>query len=243
MFRGLHVGIDHYADPDLQWLTGAVRDAEALHALFADTFGTTSVALLTDKAATASAIRAALATLAEEADADDIVVITYAGHGSENHYLIPHDGAIRHIPDTCISLGELPSPCWRRIRCGPAPPGTCRGAVVLPSGPGTRHRKDWEAMEPLVDEIMRLIEAGADDPRLRWSPDRMTVRVVFSRLVLDGGSKLTASGRRLGFGDAWHAAMTEHGWVPAGPRGVFARRVSAAAEGRRYDGSARPEGG
>ncbi len=106
-FRGLHIGIDHYADPELQWLTGAVRDAEALHALFADNFGIISSALLTDKAATASAIRAALSTLAEEADADDIVVITYAGHGSEDHYLIPYDGAIRCIPDTCISLSEL----------------------------------------------------------------------------------------------------------------------------------------
>jgi helicase len=103
----MHIGIDHYADPELQWLTGAVRDAEALHALFADNFGIISSALLTDKAATASAIRAALSTLAEEADADDIVVITYAGHGSEDHYLIPYDGAIRCIPDTCISLSEL----------------------------------------------------------------------------------------------------------------------------------------
>lgn len=106
-FRGLHIGIDHYADPELQWLTGAVRDAEALHALFADNFGIISSALLTDKAATASAIRATLSTQAEEADADDIVVITYAGHGSEDHYLIPYDGAIRCIPDTCISLSEL----------------------------------------------------------------------------------------------------------------------------------------
>lgn len=80
-------------------------------------------------------------------------------------------------------------------------------------------------MEPLVDEIMRLIEAGA------------------SQLVLDRGPTLAASGRRLGFGDAWHAAMAEHGWMPAGPRGVFARPVTTAAEGRRYDGSARLEGG
>lgn len=98
-------------------------------------------------------------------------------------------------------------------------------------------------MEPLVAEIMGLIEAGADDPRLRWSPDRRTVQVVISRLVLDGGPKQTASGRRVRFGDAWQAAMAEHGWVPAGQRGVFARRVTAAAEGRRPAGPARPHGG
>ncbi len=57
-------------------------------------------------------------------------------------------------------------------------------------------------MEPQVAEIMRLIEAGADDPRLRWSPDRTTVTVVFSRLILDGGPTLDAQGRRVRFGDA-----------------------------------------
>ena len=51
MFRGLHIGIDRYADPNVQWLSGAVRDAEALHAMFAGTSGTGAV-LLTDKALT-----------------------------------------------------------------------------------------------------------------------------------------------------------------------------------------------
>ena len=79
-------------------------------------------------------------------------------------------------------------------------------------------------MDRLVAELMGLIEAGADDPRLRWSPDRMTVQVVFSRLVLDSGPNVAASGRRAPFGDAWQAAMAEHGWVPAGQRGAFARK-------------------
>jgi hypothetical protein len=77
--------------------------------------------------------------------------------------------------------------------------------------------------EPLVAEIMGLIEARADDPRLRWSADRTLVRVVFSRLVLDGGPVPAGEGRRTGFGDAWRTAMIEHGWVPAGQSGMFAR--------------------
>jgi hypothetical protein len=52
----------------------------------------------------------------------------------------------------------------------------------------------------------------------------MTVQVVFSRLVLDSGPNVAASGRRAPFGDAWQAAMAEHGWVPAGQRGAFARK-------------------
>jgi hypothetical protein len=79
-------------------------------------------------------------------------------------------------------------------------------------------------MESLVAEIMGLIEASADDPRLRWSPDRTTVTVVFSRLILDGGPMLAAQGRRAPFGDAWRVAMAEHGWVPAGHSGTFTRR-------------------
>jgi hypothetical protein len=78
-------------------------------------------------------------------------------------------------------------------------------------------------MEPVVAEIMRLIDAGADDPRLRWSPDRTTVRVVYSRLVLDGGPNVDPGGRRARFGDDWRAAMADHGWLPAGPPGMFTR--------------------
>jgi hypothetical protein len=78
-------------------------------------------------------------------------------------------------------------------------------------------------MEPLVAEMMRLIDAGADDPRLRWSADRMTVRVLLSRMILDGGPTSAAQVRSPRFGQAWRAAMAEHGWVPAGHSGVFTR--------------------
>src|SRR6266566_4744650 len=55
--------------------------------------------------------------------------------------------------------------------------------------------------------------------------------VVFSKLILDGGSRLildggpmpAARGRRARFGDAWWAAMAQHGWVPAGQSGTFTR--------------------
>jgi hypothetical protein len=88
---------------------------------------------------------------------------------------------------------------------------------------GCLPEEEQEAMEPLIAEIMRLIEAGADDPRLQWSPDRTMVRVIYSRLVLDGRRVPAAKGRRQPFGDAWRVAMAEHGWVPAGPSGLFAR--------------------
>jgi hypothetical protein len=49
-------------------------------------------------------------------------------------------------------------------------------------------------MDRLVAEIMGLIEAGADDPRLRWSPDRMTVQVVL-RGEFRGHNALSVRGR------------------------------------------------
>jgi hypothetical protein len=95
-------------------------------------------------------------------------------------------------------------------------------------------------MEPLVAEIMRLIDGGADDPRLRWSADRQTVRVVYSRMVLDGQPRVDPQGRRSRFADEWRAAMAEHGWRPAGSPGAFTRAARHAAAGARPS-AARPE--
>lgn len=78
-------------------------------------------------------------------------------------------------------------------------------------------------MQPLVAEIMQVIDARADDPRLQWSPDRTTVRVFFSRLVQDVQPRVDHRGHRVRFADAWRTAMAEHGWLPAGPPGLFTR--------------------
>jgi hypothetical protein len=78
-------------------------------------------------------------------------------------------------------------------------------------------------MEPLVTEIMQLIDSRADDPRLQWSPDRMTVRILYSKLILARKPTTDAQGRRARFADAWPAAMAQHGWRPAGAPGLFTR--------------------
>jgi len=83
-------------------------------------------------------------------------------------------------------------------------------------------------MDSLVTEIMRLIDSRADDPRLEWSPDRMTVRVLFSQLVLARQPMTDVEGHRARFADAWLAAMAEHGWRPAGRPGLFTRAAPHA---------------
>jgi hypothetical protein len=80
-----------------------------------------------------------------------------------------------------------------------------------------------EDLESLVSEMMQLIDAGADDPSLQWSADRMTVRVLYSKLVLARKPMTDAQGRRAGFADAWLAAMAAHGWHPTGSPGLFTR--------------------
>ncbi|MGJ6122306.1 caspase family protein [Mycolicibacterium sp. Y3] len=106
-FHGLFIGIDRYADTKIQWLSGAVRDAKALHALFADTISDESHVLLTDKQATASAIRSALQKLSNDAKPDDVVVIYYAGHGSDTHEIICYDTLLSDISSTSLPLEEL----------------------------------------------------------------------------------------------------------------------------------------
>jgi hypothetical protein len=92
----------------------------------------------------------------------------------------------------------------------------------------SKHPRGREGMESLVTEMMQLIDARADDPRLRWSPDRMTVRVLYSKLVLTRQPMADAQGRRARFADAWLAAMAEHGWQATGSPGLFTRADSQA---------------
>lgn len=104
-FRGLFIGIDHYASPEISWLSCASRDATALSTLFTDTLGGESVRL-TDQDATRSAIEDQFHLLADTT-ADDVVVIGFSGHGSDTHELITHDADIHNLADSCIPLDVL----------------------------------------------------------------------------------------------------------------------------------------
>lgn len=106
-FHGLFVGVDRYRDGRVPWLAGAARDARALHALFGDALGNASSRLLTDDMATAEAIRRELERLSNDAADDDVVVIFYAGHGSDDHRLVTFDADVGRLPETCVSLDEL----------------------------------------------------------------------------------------------------------------------------------------
>jgi replicative superfamily II helicase len=103
--HGLFIGIDRFASPRIDWLTCARRDAVALHSLFTDTFGPGGV-LLDDEKATRAAIRAWFQRM-ESCSPDDVVVITFSGHGSTTHELMTYDADPRDLVNTAIPLALL----------------------------------------------------------------------------------------------------------------------------------------
>jgi helicase len=104
MLRGLFIGIDKY-QPPVSRLSCAVADAQALGGLFADSLDGEFKSLL-DETATQEAIRRELKDL-EACATDDFVVITFSGHGTEDHRLVPADADVQDLSASCISLDEL----------------------------------------------------------------------------------------------------------------------------------------
>jgi helicase len=104
MFRGLFIGIDRY-QPPINRLSCAVADAQALGTLFDDnTEGPTTLLLNAD--ATRDNIANALEAL-KSADDNDLVVITFSGHGTDDHRLVPVDADASDLESSCISLDDL----------------------------------------------------------------------------------------------------------------------------------------
>lgn len=103
------IGVDRFADSGIRDLTGCKRDALALSSLFTDTLPNIQSTLLTDEAATLPAVRAALDATLGEAGPDDIVVISFSCHGSQDHRLIFHDADRGHYADTTLDMAEIAS--------------------------------------------------------------------------------------------------------------------------------------
>lgn len=103
--HGLFIGIDRCASPSIPWLGCARRDAIALHALFTDTLGGNTT-LLQDSEATRATIETELEKLTHCKE-DDVVVITFSGHGTETHELVTYDADRSDFAGSCIPLSTL----------------------------------------------------------------------------------------------------------------------------------------
>ena len=75
----------------------------------------------------------------------------------------------------------------------------------------------------LVDEIVHLVETGADDPRLKWSEDRSTVTVRTGPIIPASGFYRTVEGRRQRFRKALVPALAAVGWTPGKRGGSYIR--------------------
>jgi len=166
-FRGLFVGIDRYQSPSVKRLSCACRDATALYALFTDTLGTGGVRLL-DSEATKANIVAQLEDLTK-CHADDVVVLSFSGHGSTTHELVTHDAAPFNLKGTCLSLEELGTwftkiPAKRLICFLDCCFSGELGAKVLTTDLASRDHRSAEALlEQMAGEGRIIFTASAGD--------------------------------------------------------------------------------
>jgi hypothetical protein len=106
-FHGLFIGINRYQFKAVRRLASAARDAKALHALFSDNLGAASTTLLVDRDATRDAVVGALEALQACSTPDDVVVISFSGHGSTTHELVTHDADPDNLPTTSLHLDRF----------------------------------------------------------------------------------------------------------------------------------------
>lgn len=105
--RGWFIGIDDFQDPTASSLSGAVRDATAMHAIFKDGLPEIDDSLLVNGDASHNRIRQCLAAAFEEATEEDVVIFSFATHGTENHRIVAQDTDILRLDDTAIPLADV----------------------------------------------------------------------------------------------------------------------------------------
>ncbi len=107
MILGAFVGIDRHADPFIGDLTGATRDATALWAVLSDSISGLKAPLVTDDGATLAGIRDILDATLGAAVEDDVVILGFAGHGTQDQLLVLHDTSVADLPNTTLGMDEL----------------------------------------------------------------------------------------------------------------------------------------
>ncbi len=101
------IGVGRYSDLGIRELTGATRDARALHSLFVDSIPGSRPQLLTDHEASLENIRRSLADTFGSAGPGDTVIFFYSGHGSHDHRLTASDTRLSFLTETSLSMDEL----------------------------------------------------------------------------------------------------------------------------------------
>ncbi|MCY2991033.1 MAG: caspase family protein [Planctomycetota bacterium] len=119
--RALVIGINQYPLLPGRDLVGCVHDAQLMQSILVNRFGfpAENVRMLTDGEATQAGIRSAFQRLLDETGTDDVVVVFYAGHGSQmtdregdepdglDETIVPHDSGRDPQPNRDITDDEL----------------------------------------------------------------------------------------------------------------------------------------
>lgn len=115
----LIIGVSRYQNngKGINNLEFADADARALYEFLqqpeAGNFSRDNMLLLANEDATTAKIRAALTSFVSRAEANDVLLIFFSGHGASdpnaplNHYIITHDTSYFDISHTAISMAEL----------------------------------------------------------------------------------------------------------------------------------------
>ncbi|WP_202899199.1 DEAD/DEAH box helicase [Methylocapsa aurea] len=105
--RAIFVGINKHRDPAIPELGGARRDAMTLWALFTDTVDGMTARLLVDDRATHTEVSQAILGTLSTAQEDDVIVISFAGHGSPDGSLVLFDTDVADLAGTALSMTAL----------------------------------------------------------------------------------------------------------------------------------------
>lgn len=105
--KAIFVGINKQLDTTIDELTGAMHDAVALWALFTDTLPDLHARLFIDEAATKDAVSQAILETLGSAGADDVIIISFAGHGSPDGCLAFYDTRRADLTGTTLPMSIL----------------------------------------------------------------------------------------------------------------------------------------
>lgn len=157
--RGLFIGIDRCASQRVGWLACAERDAKALHALFADTFGGENT-LLTGDVGTRDAIAREFEQLGKT-DPADVVVVSFSGHGARTSHIVAFDSDPMDLDNTAIPLETLAA-WFSRI---PAKRLVCILDCCFSGGMGAKVL-EVEAVPRCIDSTEALLERLSGEGRV-----------------------------------------------------------------------------
>jgi replicative superfamily II helicase len=199
-FYGLFVGINRHASNLINELSFASRDAIAMHALFTDTLGG-DTKLLTDEHATRAAIEGELGHLTACRE-DDVVVISFSGHGAPTHQLVTYNADRRDLDGTCIPLNVFAG--W--LSQIPARRLICILDCCFSGGMGAKGLdvestpRDLSSVEELLDQMSgegRLVFTASTSTEKAWENAKLRHGLLTHHLIeaLQGSEEVVQSGK------------------------------------------------